>query len=136
MYSNKSLEFYKSVGIKEGASIKLINEPDSFFTSQNENTQYYLFQKHLKEPVDLIHLFTKSKKELSVELPSLVKFLKPDGVLMVTWPKETEKFTSDLDYKFVTDFGNQLSLAESGAHSIDEDWSTLTFLNKLIQKND
>ena len=132
MYSNKPLELYKSVGIKEGASIKLINEPNSFNISQNENTQYYLFHKHLKEPVDLIHLFTKSKKELSVELPSLIKFLKPDGMLMVTWPMETERFTSDLDYKFVTDFGNQFSLVKLAAYSSDEDWSTLTFINKLI----
>jgi hypothetical protein len=136
MYSIDSLSLYKSVGIHEGADIKLINEPENLFSGLNEDVNQYVFHKHLKQPVDLIHLFTRSKKELSVELPSLLKYLKHEGVLMITWPKDTERFSSDLDNCYVSEFGTNVGLVEAGSYSLGNNWSTLTFMNKPIQKND
>jgi hypothetical protein len=136
MYTEFSMSLYKSFGIKSGASIKLINEPTDFIDKLKQKEMQFVFHRHLKDQVDLIHLFTKSKKELSVELHSLVKYLKKDGTIVVSWPKETERFSTDLNEDIVNGFGTQLGLVKISSNSIEKNWATLAFTNKQVRNND
>lgn len=122
--------FHKRIGIKEGYTIKLINEPEKYSEVVGRFNEQITFQKKLKEPVDLIHLFTRSKRELSVELPCLKNYIKNNGAIWISWPKRSSNFVSDLDSLMVRKIGMQNGLAPADICSFDKTW----FAIKLVQK--
>lgn len=120
------------LGIEDGFKIKLINEPDYFSSLLERKDKNFFIQKKLSEPVDLIHLFTKSKKELSVELPALKNYIKEDGIFWISWPNKSDHFASDLDGDIVKQIGIKNGFVVSKICLIDHDWSAI----KLIVKKD
>ncbi|MBA4406895.1 DUF3052 domain-containing protein [bacterium] len=119
---------HEKLGIKEGFEIKLINEPENFFISLDGIRTKVHFQKILKQPVDMIHLFTRSKKELLVEFPVLKNFIRTNGMLWVSWPKKSSSYVSDLNENFVREIGLVNGLVDTKICSIDESWSALKFV--------
>lgn len=122
------IPLHKKLGIKEGYQIKLINEPDNFIDSFNGIYDKIHLHKILKEPVDLIHLFTRSKKELMVEFPTLKNYLKENGAFWVSWQKRNSNHISDLDNNVVRKIGLMNGLVDTKVCSIDENWSALKFV--------
>jgi hypothetical protein len=80
--------------------------------------------------VDLIHLFTKSKKELSVELPRLTDFIKDEGSLWISWPREKTNFVSDLNESNIKEIALTYGLIEKEISLIDDNWFLLKLINK------
>jgi hypothetical protein len=128
METTNEKPLHKKLGIKEGFQIKLINEPDNFIDSFNEVYNQIHFHKKLKEPVDLIHLFTRSRKELMVEFPALINYLKENGALWVSWPKRNSNHISDLNHNIVREIGLMNGLIDAKICSVDENWSALKFI--------
>ncbi len=130
MYTGQSISPNKYFEIKEGSSVKLINEPDNYHQYLNGISSKLNFHSKLKQPVDLIHLFTKSKKELSVELPRLATFLKNEGAFWISWPREESNYVSDLNEDNIKEIAvhNGLTFKETGW--IDEKWFLLKLTNK------
>ncbi len=125
------LGFNKRIGIKEGYTIKLINEPEEYSKTIGLFGKQIKLQRKLKEPVDLIHLFTKSKKELSVEMPCLRNYIKDNGAIWISWPKKSSNFICDLDTLTVREIASQNGLSDTDICSFDDAW----FAMKLEQKN-
>jgi hypothetical protein len=119
---------YKKIGIEEGYNVKLINEPEYYSELLRGLSCRVIFHKRLFTPVDLIHLFTKSKKELFVELPQLKKFIKSSGMIWVSWPKKTSDYISDLDENVIRKIGLESGLVDTMICSIDDFWSALKFV--------
>jgi hypothetical protein len=122
------------LGIKEGFEIKLINEPDNFHNLLNEIQGTVHFRKILNEPIDMIHLFTHSKKELVVELSGLKNFVKKEGILWVPWPKKYSSYVTDLDHQTVKEIGLTSGLEDEEVCSIDDNWSALKFVHRTEDK--
>jgi len=81
----------KKLGIKASATVMLINAPDYYlqlFTDMPTDV-YFVNDAGIKK--DLIHFFTKSKDEFLTNLPQLMKQIKPDGIIWVSWPKKSIK---------------------------------------------
>lgn len=127
MENINDLPLYKRLGIKEGFEIKLINEPENYLTLLNGIRSKLRFHNKLKCAVDMIHLFTNSKKELSVEFPFLKDYVKNDGVLCVSWPKNSSSFVSDLNEDTVRELGKTYGLMNSSTFSIDNYWAGMKF---------
>lgn len=119
---------HKKLGIKEGFEVKLINETDDFLESLNGIRNSVHFTKILNKPVDMIHLFTRSKKELIIEFSGLKNFIKETGTLWVSWPKKTSSYVSDLDENVVRNIGLVNGLVDTKVCSIDKNWSALKFI--------
>ncbi|PKL81685.1 MAG: DUF3052 domain-containing protein [Ignavibacteriae bacterium HGW-Ignavibacteriae-3] len=124
------LPLYEKLGIENGFQIKLINEPDNFIDSLNGILEKIHLHKKLLEPVDLIHLFTRSRKELLVEFPVLKKYVKENGAFWVSWPKKSSAQMSDLDYFAVREIGLINGLTDVSGCSIDDNWNALKFCLK------
>lgn len=127
MDSTINIPLHIKLGIEEGFQIKLINEPDNFINLFNGVLDKIHLHKKLYEPVDLIHLFTRSKKELLVEFPFLKKYIKENGAFWVSWPRKSSAHISDLDYFAVREIGLSNGLIDISACSIDENWNALKF---------
>jgi len=119
----EAIPLYELLGIKDGFKIKLINEPDYFLSLLERKGKNFFIQKKLSEPVDLIYLFTKSKKELSVELPALKNYIKKDGIFWISWPNKSAHFGSDLDNNIINQIGIMNGFVVSKICSINHDWS-------------
>jgi len=119
---------HRKLGIKEGFEIKLINEPDNYIELLNGIASQIHFQNKLKNPVDVIHLFTKSKKELLIEFPFLKNFIRTNGMFWVSWPKKTSTYVSDLNENIIREIGLMNGLVDTKVCSIDDSWSALKFV--------
>lgn len=119
---------HKKLGIKEGFTVKIINEPDNYLNSLNGIRETIYFRKVLNDRIDLIHLFTRSKKELIVEFPGLKKFIKITGALWVSWPEKSSQHISDLNESIVREIGLANGLIDTQICSIDDNWTAIKFV--------
>lgn len=125
---------HRKLGIKEGFEVKLINEPDNYLELLNGIASQIHFHNKLKEPVDVIHLFTKSKKELLIEFPFLKNLIKSNGMFWVSWPKNNSKYVSDLNENNIREIGLMNGLVNTKACSIDDNWSALKFVYRTTDR--
>ena len=126
---------HKKLGIEDGFKIKLINEPDNYINSLNGIREKIHFQKILNEPIDIIHLFTRSKKELLVEFTGLKHFIKKNGMLWVSWQKKSSGYVSDLDENVIREIGMMNGMIDTKTCSIDENWSALKFVYPIEESS-
>ena len=119
---------HQKLGMKEGFEVKLINEPDDYLELLNGIASQIHFHNKLKKPVDVIHLFTRSKKELSIEFPFLKNFIRANGMFWVSWPKKNSTYASDLNENIIREIGLMNGLVDTKVCSIDDNWSALKFV--------
>ena len=119
---------HEKLEINEGLEIKLINEPEYFLDSLNGVREKVHFYGILDKPVDMIHLFTRSRKELMVEFAALKRFVKRKGALWISWPNNSSALVTDLDENIIKEIGFRNGLIVAKSCSIDIDWSALKFI--------
>lgn len=80
---------------------------------------------------DLIQFFTPNADELKAFFPDLTKRLAPDGVLWISWPKQSSGVRSDLKESAVMEIGLATGLVDVKVAAIDETWSGLKFVYRV-----
>lgn len=121
---------FKKLGIKSGDKILCLFSPKdygAFFEYLPENLEI-ISEDHLIEELDFIHLFVKSQKELNEGWSKAVKFLKKDGILWVSWPKQSSSISTDVGKYDIMQYGLDQGLVDVKVAAIDEDWSGLKFM--------
>ena len=93
--------------------------------SEFGNTPLAFDSKLSRKSYDYIHLFTKSRVELTREFPSLKNHLDADGMLWISWPKKASKIETDLDENIVREIGLKAGLVDVKVCAVDEIWSGL-----------
>ncbi|PJZ83634.1 DUF3052 family protein [Leptospira harrisiae] len=123
-YSGKPL--VEKLGIKENMVLHIINLPSEDFTKTwgSFPKQIQILDKP-KQGMDLIHFFTTTSKEYCEKLPKLIKYLKPNGMIWISWPKKTSKILSDMNENLIRDFALELGLVDVKVCAVDEVWSGL-----------
>ena len=114
----------QKMGVKENSRAIFIN-PDEV-AIDNLKLPLLNIQNKLKDDFDYIHLFVKTQKDFILNFPSLKPYLKPNGMLWVSWPKGG-KLGTDLNIKSVIKLGYDFGLVESTCLSINDIWSGLKF---------
>ena len=115
----------KKLGIKTSANVMLINAPDHYmqlFTDMPADV-YFVDDAGIKK--DLVHFFTKSNGELLTNLPLLMKQIKPDGIIWVSWPKKASKVVTDITEDVIRNFALKIGLVDVKVCAVDEVWSGL-----------
>ncbi len=116
----------KKLGIKEGFTIKLVNEPDYYlklFTDMPETTSATAKQKK-----NFIHFFSTKMSEVSKVLPKLKNEIVPNGIIWVSWPKKAAKMETDVSENLIRDIGLASGLVDIKVCAVDETWSGLKFV--------
>ncbi|HOO04641.1 MAG TPA: hypothetical protein PLJ11_07980, partial [Methanomassiliicoccales archaeon] len=80
--------------------------------------------------LDFIQLFASSEEELRREFPKLMRSLKREGVLWISYPRTSSEIDSDLTGVTVRDVGNSYGMTEVKISSLDEDWAGIKFVSK------
>ena len=114
----------QKMGIKENSRAVFVNADKGVL--DNINLPKLDIATKLEEEFEYIHLFVKTQIEFTDFFPKLKSYLKPNGMLWVSWPKGG-KLGTDLNIKTVIKLGYDFGLVESTCLSINDIWSGLKF---------
>jgi hypothetical protein len=131
-YSKKSL--IEKLGIKPGFQLLILHAPEQYDLTLGPMPPNVNNNPDLDTPLDFIQFFTKSNLELSLEFPGLKKRLKPDGMLWISWPKGSSSLKTDLNENLVREIGLKNGLVDVKISAIDEDWSGLKFVYRIVDR--
>lgn len=125
----------KKLGIKEGYSVVLANEPKHYLLLFEDMPEVNYIKNPSEETVDFIHLFCKRKasfEKLSLELKPALKMT---GILWVSWPKGSSKIETDLNRDYIREFLLGNGLVDVKVCAVDLDWSGLKFMYRTKDRN-
>lgn len=122
----------KKLGLKEGFSVLLYNEPKYYLGLFPDFPPDINFQiDGSKESIDFIHLFCTTTEELTKSVSDYKPLLKKTGLLWVSWPKVSSKIETDLKREPIRDYLLNTGLVDVKVAAIDNDWSGLKFVYRL-----
>lgn len=125
-YSGTSLA--KKLGIKPGFRIRIENEPENYYRLFADFPDDVAETSDKTSPKDLIHFFTRSKKELQSQIKQLRNEIKLNGCIWISWPKQAAKMETDLNGNIVRQMGLENGLVDIKVCAVDEIWSGLKFV--------
>jgi hypothetical protein len=111
--------------MKPGYVIKLVNQPEYYFSLFSDFPEDVRISHDAKEKKNLIHYFTRNKEELELRLADLRKELHPEGILWVSWPKKASKVVTDITEDVIRDLALKIGLVDIKVCAVDEIWSGL-----------
>ena len=125
----------KKLGIKEGASVLLVSPPEGFLKTLGPlPSDAEIVSSRGREKLDVVLLFVLSQKKLEQEFSRLAGRLKPAGGLWVCWPKKASGVKTDLTENLIRDVGLAAGLVDNKVCAVDETWSGLRFVIRLVDR--
>ena len=115
----------KKLGIKIGMKTYVKNAPENYLDLLEPLPEALVFTKRLTSQTDFIHLFTRSRSELSSLLSNYLQKIKPNGMIWVSWPKKSSKVETDVTEDVVREVALPLGLVDVKVCAVDEVWSGL-----------
>lgn len=115
----------KKLGIKENFKIKVINQPDHYFSLFPDLPLTITHVKNAKTKKDFIHYFTKDAETLKKEIAGLRNEIEPNGMIWISWPKKASKIPCDITEDIIRDIALKNGLVDVKVCAVDEVWSGL-----------
>ncbi len=81
--------------------------------------------------IDYVVLFVYDRADLRKFLPLALKWLKPEGIFWIAYPKKSSGFKTDIDRDHGWEPVLKAGFKGVRAISIDEDWTALRFRRKV-----
>ncbi len=128
MAGYSGMPLVKKLGIKPGARIIFINEPDSFREQLGEPI---VTEEKLEGEFDYVHFFVTDKKELRGFFTTVLNHLKKNGMLWISWPKKSSGVVTDLNENIIREIGLKSGLVDVKIVAIDDTWSALKFVYRI-----
>jgi hypothetical protein len=117
----------KKLGIKETSRVRVLGGPEEFAHGLGVELK-------ARGEADVIVLFTRSARELTKAFGDARKSLHKDGGLWIAWPKKASGVVTDLNENVVRNQGLALGLVDNKVCAIDEIWSGLRFVVRLVDR--
>lgn len=115
----------KKLGIKDGFTIRLINQPAHYFSLFTDLPGDLTIEDEASIKKDFIHFFTTSAMELETQLPLLKNEIVPNGMIWVSWPKKTAKIKTDITEDVIRNYALSIGLVDIKVCAVDQTWSGL-----------
>lgn len=114
------------LGIKEGASINLVNEPDNFVQLLGSLPLGVRFKRKDFSGCEMTIWFVRSLQDLEENIEMMAEAL-TRGSMWIAWNKKSSPLFKGLTQQIVREQGLAHNLVDYKICSIDEDWSALLF---------
>ena len=115
----------KKLGFKENFKVYTINAPANYAELLEFLPDGVIFFKKLQNDLDMIHLFSSSKTELTGILKESLQAIKSNGMIWISWPKKSSKIPSEISEDTVREVALPLGLVDVKVCAVDEIWSGL-----------
>jgi hypothetical protein len=133
--ASASGELARKLSIKPGSRLCVTGAPPGFaqLTPPALPDGVRLIRR-LAGTFDVIVAFNDSRAELEHRLPRMRAALDPAGGLWIAWPKRSSRIATDLRDGVVRELGLAAGLVDNKVCAIDETWSGLRFVYRLIDR--
>ena len=122
----------QKLGFKEGFRAALVNAPKNFEKELGAlPANVEIFVENLRQPLDLVVLFTDSQRNLKREFPRLAQKLRSNGMLWISWPKRSSGVATDLSENIIREIGLDAGLVDVKVCAVNDIWSGLKFVYRL-----
>ena len=115
----------KKLGIKEQTSVVAVDAPDGYRKLLEPLPAAVRFSSKIDRTVDIVHVFSTKKAELSRALAAYRKALQPDASVWVSWPKKAAKVATDITEDVVREVALPLGFVDIRVCAVDDVWSGL-----------
>jgi hypothetical protein len=115
----------KKLGIKDGYTIRLINQPAHYFDLFTDMPANISLVTGKRSKKNFIHYFTKEAKELAKDIKGLKDEIVPDGMIWISWPKKASKISTDVTEDAIRRLALANGLVDIKVCAIDDIWSGL-----------
>jgi len=119
---------HKKLGLKDGFRVRVINGPENYSELIGEVRLEY---QQRGGGLDLIHFFTNSADELEKVLPVIMKDVRKDGMIWVSWYKKSSGKPTGVTEHMVRDTALAVGLVDVKVCAVDADWSGLKLVYRL-----
>ena len=115
----------KKLGIKAGFKIYAKNPPVNYLALIDPLPKQAKIISRLSTDIDIIHFFTKSRKELAANIEKYASRIQQNGMIWVSWPKKTSKVPTDVTEDVIRDIVLPMGLVDVKVCAVDDVWSGL-----------
>lgn len=122
-YSGKPL--FQKLGIQPGSRVKTGDAPSSYLALLAPIPEGARISSRLRAPVDIWHLFVRSRSKLEARLGRCQSEITQSGMVWVSWPKKASGVRSDVTEDVVREVALPLGLVDVKVCAVDEVWSGL-----------
>jgi hypothetical protein len=124
----------RKLGFKPDLSIAIVGAPANYRELIADAPESIKLVETLDQAVGLVHYFTDSTATLTADFPRLKAAIPANGSIWVSWPKKASGRTTDLDENIVREVGLANGLVDVKVASVDETWSGLKFVYRLVDR--
>lgn len=117
---------FQKLGLKPGMKVCFEMPPDDYDRTLGPLPATIVLDNELPDgDFDLIQSFMTTREELDGHLPELAAAINKDGMIWVSWPKQTSVLAGDLTENLIREEALKLGLVDVKVCAVDEDWSGL-----------
>ena len=124
----------KKLGIKEGHRVAYLNAPADFEELMWPMPDGVVVSTRAGGTKDVLVLFATRSADLRKRFVAAKKALAYDGGLWVAYPKKASGVTTDIDFGVAQQVGLGAGLVDNKSCAIDETWSGLRFVYRLVDR--
>ncbi|MEZ4650211.1 MAG: DUF3052 domain-containing protein [Candidatus Eisenbacteria bacterium] len=124
----------RKLGIKAGTRLKIRGAPAHYMDLVAPLPEGALVSSRLRPPVDILHVFTKSRAELGPILERGVEEIHQDGAIWVSWPKKASGVATDVTEDVIREVALSMTLVDVKVCAVDETWSGLKLVIRKVHR--
>ncbi len=111
--------------LKDGMKFLLVNPPVGYKESLGKLPRGVSLLSELSGQAEVIQVFVSSRVELEKQLVKLKPLLSPQGILWVTYPKDTSKIRTEINRDSIRKHAQSIDLEAVAIFSVDANWAAL-----------
>ena len=115
----------KKLGIKAGTRLKAMGAPIHYRDLLAPLPDDAIVSARLRPPVDILHIFSKSRSKLRAALIRGIREIHQNGMIWVSWPKKASGVKTDVTEDVIRELALPMSLVDVKVCAVDETWSGL-----------
>jgi len=115
----------KKLGIKPGFRVRTKNAPADYQELLSPIPDDVTISNSIRTKINIWHLFTKSRNELSKSTFLAMDQIEQDGMIWVSWPKKSSGVESDVTEGVIRDVILPMGLVDVKVCAVDDVWSGL-----------
>lgn len=125
----------KKLGFKAGSRVRLLRPPSNYAELVSPHPANVHISTALRKDIDIVHVFSKSAKQLAVDLPRLMLKIRQDGMIWASWPKKASGVKTDITEDTIRAIALPLGLVDVKVCAVDDTWSGLKLvIRKELRK--
>ena len=123
----------KKLGIKEGFTVSIINQPDYYFNLFTDLPKIKITEdKKLKK--EFIHYFVTKENDLVKDINNLKEQIVQNGMIWISWPKKSSKVKTDVTEDVIRNTALKNGLVDIKVCAVDEVWSGLKLVIPIKER--